>query len=157
MDIAIREIKESDYAAVLALWNGLGNHFVTEENIGPYYEKEKLDDNRRTFVAVLDGKAVGFITVMQFLSVGPPMVHMNINGLAVAPELRGKGIGSGLVEHVERYAARRGVSFLGLNTGFKRKDAHRFYERHGFRTDSYCYTKKLSDYPTTVTKKKLET
>jgi len=143
MDITIRKIEEGDYPAVLALWNDLGNHFVTEENIGPYYAKEKLDDNYKTFVAVLEGNTVGFIYLLQFMSVGPPMMHMNIHGLAVTPALRGKGIGSQLLAHAERYAAQRGVTYLGLNTGFKRKDAHRFYERHGFTTDSYCYTKKL--------------
>ena len=142
MDITIREIEERDYPAVLALWNGLGNR-VTMEQMGPYYEKEKLNDNYRTFVAILEGGVVGFVAVMQFMSVGPPMAHMNINGLAVAPELRNRGIGSRLLEHVEQYAAQRGVSYLGLNTGFQRKDAHRFYERHGFKTDSYCYTKRL--------------
>jgi len=143
MDIIIREIEPLDYPAVLSLWNLLGNQALTEENIAPYYEKEKLDDNYRTFVAVLEGSAVGFIYLLQFMSVGPPMMHMNIHGLAVTPELRGKGIGSQLLVHAEQYAAERGVSYLGLNTGFKRKEAHRFYERRGFTTDSYCYTKKI--------------
>jgi len=143
MDIAIREIEERDYLAVLALWNLLGNQALTEENIGPYYALEKLDDNYKTFVAVLDGQVVGFIYTLRFMSVGPPVWFMNIHGLAVAPELRGKGIGSQLIKHVERYAASRGVSFIGLNTGFKRKRAHKFYERHGFEAGSYHYSKML--------------
>ena len=143
MDITIREIEECDYPAVLALWNLLGNQALTEENIGPYYAMEKLDDNYRTFVAVLDGQVVGFIYTLRFMSVGPPVWFMNIHGLAVAPELRGKGIGSQLIKHVEQYAASRGVSCLALNTGFKRKRAHKFYERHGFEAGSYHYNKML--------------
>jgi len=142
MDIAIRTIEPRDYPAVLSLLNNaFGNHMVNAENIGPYYEKEKQDDNYRTFVAVSDGEAVGFITVVQAMSVGMPVGYLKINGLAVLPEMRSKGIGSRLLEHVEQYAVARGLSSVALATGFQRKDAHRFYERHGYKTGSYAYYK----------------
>ena len=139
--LTVREIEERDYPAVLALWNCLGNRDVTAENIGPYYEKVSLDDNYKTFVAVTDGETVGFITVVQAMSVGMPVGYLKINGLAVTPEMRNQGIGSRLLEHVEAYAKARGLSSIGLATGFKRKDAHRFYERHGYQTGSYAYFK----------------
>jgi len=143
MNLVIREIEAPDYPAVLSLLRELGNKAVNEENIGPYYKKEKQDDNYRTFVAVLDGEVVGFITMVQAMSVGLPVGYLKINGLAVFPEHRNKGIGSRLLEHTQQYAAQRELSFMGLATGFKRKDAHRFYERHGFVTDSYAYSKML--------------
>ena len=142
MDITIRPIEPIDYPAVLALWREvIGNKNVTGENIAPYYAKEKLDDNHMTFVAVADGQTVGFATVVQAMSIGMEVGYLKLNGIAVLPAWQNKGIGSQLLAHVEQYAQSRGLSSVGLATGFQRKDAHRFYERHGYKTGSFAYFK----------------
>ena len=144
IQITIRTIEIPDYPAVLLLWNDvIGNRDVTAENIGPYYEKEKHDGSYKTFVAIIDNEVVGFITVVQVMAIGMPVGYLKINGLAVLPEWQSKGIGSQLLRYAEQCAVRRGLSHIALATGFQRKDAHRFYERHGYMTDSYAYGKSI--------------
>ena len=53
-----------------------------------------------------------------------------LRSLAVAPQARGAGIGSALVQHAERYALARGVHNVYLLT----TTARRFFEERGYRS-----------------------
>jgi ribosomal protein S18 acetylase RimI-like enzyme len=55
-----------------------------------------------------------------------------LDELYVAPELRGRGIGSALLALVEATAAQRGADLLEINVDGDDTDARRFYERHGY-------------------------
>jgi GNAT superfamily N-acetyltransferase len=54
-----------------------------------------------------------------------------LEALSVEPELRRWGIGSLLMEDVERRLAAAGVGFIGLAVIAGNEDALRFYERWG--------------------------
>ena len=53
--------------------------------------------------------------------------------MAIAPDARGHGLGAQLLELVERFARRHGMTRLFLSTTPFLDDAIRLYERHGFR------------------------
>ncbi len=95
-------------------------------------------------VAVSENIVVGFITVMQTLAMGFTVGHLFVQGFAVKNEVQNKGIGTKLLKHVENYAKELGFSYIILNSGFKRTDAHAFYEQNGFDKDSYCFDKRIS-------------
>jgi len=59
--------------------------------------------------------------------------------------MQGKGIGTKLLEHIEKYGRDRGVDYITLNTGFKRTAAHAFYERNGYSSGNYCFGKDIRD------------
>lgn len=61
-------------------------------------------------------------------SVGWPEVRL----LAVAPEARGQGVGTALMDECERRARRAGATMLGLHTMDMMQAALRLYERRGF-------------------------
>lgn len=144
MEIEIREINTDDYPEIILLWNNeLGNHNVTAENISPYYERVSKDENYKTFVAVLENKVVGFVTTVQALAIGFEVGYLKINGLAVQKNLQNKGIGTKLLKYVEKYAIEKELSSLILNSGFKRTDAHAFYENCGYEKTSYCFVKEI--------------
>ncbi len=63
----------------------------------------------------------------------------NILGLAVLSAYQGKGIGSKLLQAVERLAIDKGLSFIRLNSAEHRKLAHRFYEHLGYESDKLQY------------------
>lgn len=63
--------------------------------------------------------------------------------LCVDPALRGQKIGEKLLNHVEDIAVKKGFQELELSSNVKRKDAHRFYERHHYMKDHFNFTKKL--------------
>ncbi|HFI0134263.1 TPA: GNAT family N-acetyltransferase [Streptococcus suis] len=63
----------------------------------------------------------------------------NILGLAVLSTYRGQGIGSKLLQAVEKLALDRDISFIRLNSAEHRKLAHRFYEQLGYKSDKLQY------------------
>lgn len=139
MNIIIRDIQSRDYPTVMMLCNTeFGNNLNIEvftRRIG----RMNADPNYKTIVAELDGETVGFLTALQAMDLVSEVGYLKINGLAVKKELRSLGIGKQLIDHIEAYAAGRGLSGLNLCSGFKRERAHAFYEREGFSKTSYCF------------------
>lgn len=144
MEIKIREIVANDYTEVVFLWNDvLGVRNVNEENFRVSMEKMNKDGNYKTFVALFENDVVGFVTIVQALSVGYPIGYLHIQGLAVKKELQHSGIGTKLLRHTENYAKEMGISSIILCSGFKRTDAHAFYEHNGYGKGSYCFDKSI--------------
>ena len=144
MNLIIREMEESDFSDVSSLWqNELGNSSVTVESVAAVYTKMRRNDSYHTFVAVTGDAVVGVITAVEVIAFEYPAGYMKINGLAVKREFQGMGIGRKLVLKVEDIARRKGVSRIGLATGFQRKDAHAFYEHLGYVSGSYYYGKTM--------------
>ena len=63
----------------------------------------------------------------------PQDTDVYIRSMAVRPEARGSGIGVGLLNTVEAFAAAHGYRRLLLNTAPFLLAAVQLYERHGFR------------------------
>jgi GNAT superfamily N-acetyltransferase len=144
MEVIIREIKVSDYLEVALLWvNVLEYRNVNFENFSSTMDKMNKDGNYKTFVALFSNKVVGFITTVQALAVGFEVGYLKIDGLAVHEEHQSKGIGTKLLKYVEDYSKEKGLSRIILCSGFKRTNAHTFYEHNGYDKVSYCFDKVL--------------
>jgi len=140
MEIFIREVEEKDYLSLLPLWSAFGG-YATAENIAPHYARIQNDERYKTFIALSENEVVGFITSMQHYCIGFEGSHMIIIGISVKEEAQGKGVGTKLIKHMESYAKQEGVFSIHLNSGFKRTDAHAFYERTGYSKGSYGFGK----------------
>jgi len=92
--------------------------------------------------ALLSGSSM-FAVVAQEPPVGLALVSLRPNvwsdgpvalldELYVAPELRGRGIGTELLASARSEARRRGAELMEINVDAPDTDARRFYERHGF-------------------------
>jgi ribosomal protein S18 acetylase RimI-like enzyme len=55
-----------------------------------------------------------------------------LDELYVVPHLRGRGIGSAVIDHLMSTSRARGVDLIEINVDEGDVDAQRFYERHGF-------------------------
>jgi GNAT superfamily N-acetyltransferase len=55
-----------------------------------------------------------------------------LDELYVAPELRGRGLGTSLLQAAEAATRERGAEVLEINVDGDDTDARRFYERHGY-------------------------
>lgn len=142
MEIKIREVVANDYTEVVFLWSDvLGIRNVNDENLRVTMEKMNKEGNYKTFVALFENDVVGFVTIIQALSVGVPIGYLHIQALAVKKEFQHGGIGTKLLRHTENYAKEIGISSIILCSGFKRTDAHAFYEHNGYDKDSYCFDK----------------
>ena len=73
-----------------------------------------------------DGRAVGFCSVWRVAD------ELHINNLAVLPEVRRRGIGSALLEHVLRHGADSGAQRATLEVRQSNDAARILYERFGF-------------------------
>ena len=72
----------------------------------------------------------------------------HINNLAVLPELRGRGLGTQLLEAITHEAGRLGAAILTLEVRQSNDAARRLYERAGFYQDGVrknYYTNPIED------------
>ena len=101
-----------------------------------------LDDHAAgiQFVALDEaGKALGFATLYFPLGSVTPGVACLMNDLFVAPEARGRGIGSALLEAAADYGKRAGALRLVLSTEVGNTAAQTVYERLGWRRNfAFC-------------------
>lgn len=142
MEVTIRPIQPEDYEAVVSLWNHELNYSaVTVQNYAVTLEKMEKVGIYTTLTALADGEAVGFITMVEVMAAGFPVGYLKINGLAVKEAFQNNGIGAQLLRAAEALAAEKGISHIGLASGFKRISAHAFYEHQGYGKGSYYFTK----------------
>lgn len=66
-----------------------------------------------------------------------------IQELVVLPPMRGQKIGSQLLAWAEEEARQAGAELTELSTNIKRRDAHRFYLRAGYKQSHFRFTKAL--------------
>ena len=125
----VRPFGPSDAPAVLAVARGLPKWFNPEglENI------ERDLDHHEGFVAVLDGRTLGFAT-------WHPLDRevAELSWMGVAEEEQGRGIGTALVAAIAEASRRRGHRFLEVSTVADSvayapyAETRRFYRARGF-------------------------
>jgi GNAT superfamily N-acetyltransferase len=72
--------------------------------------RKSLRDDSEVFVAVSEGKVVGFIVFSM------KQCDDNIDNIVVAKKEQGKGVGRALVEHIEDLAKSRGMDVVTTGT-----------------------------------------
>jgi GNAT superfamily N-acetyltransferase len=92
------------------------------------------DPDNQLHVAELEGRVVGTfqLTFMTLLGRGGCQVAQ-LENVFVHSDTRSRGVGASMVTWAIREARRRGALRLQLTSNLKRLQAHRFYERLGFR------------------------
>jgi GNAT superfamily N-acetyltransferase len=71
------------------------------------------------------------------------VARARLTALVVDAKARGGGIGAILVAAAEEAGRAMGCGVLELTSGAGRLDAHRFYQREGFRSTSVRFSKDL--------------
>lgn len=70
--------------------------------------------------------------------------HVWVDELVTAPDARSLGHGRTLLGHVEELAVAEGCEVVGLSSGLRRVDAHRFYEeRMDYDRAAFVFTKQV--------------
>ncbi len=62
-----------------------------------------------------------------------------VDDLVTLPECRSMGYGKALLDWLQEYAKQEGCQQLHLDSGFQRKEAHRFYEREGLKSEGFHF------------------
>src|SRR5438270_13437136 len=130
MSIGIEKMRVHQAQAIQRLSIQLGYACSLEETQNNI-QSITASKNDCAFVAVTANEIIawvhGFVT---YRIESNPFVE--IAGLVVDENFRGKGVGKALVNRVKEWSIEAGVATLRLRSNVKRKEAHRFYEHIGF-------------------------
>jgi GNAT superfamily N-acetyltransferase len=128
----IRTARMDDAEPLAALATQLG-YPATAADIAARLRSILPDTAHVVYVADVPGSGPrGFAHVHAGIALesGP---HAELLGLVTDAALRSRGLGAMLVAQAERWARARGFETLCVRCNVVRADAHRFYERLGFR------------------------
>ncbi len=140
----IREVRREDYAAVARFWRELLDvPAATDESVQKTFEKMSGDSRYCTYVAVEDGIVVGFITLVEVLSIDDPEGYIKMNGIAVLPEYQHRGIAQQLIARAEETARERGASSIGAASSFKRTGSQALLAKLGYEKSAFWFHKVL--------------
>lgn len=98
-------------------------------------------DPNQQLVVALDGDAVIGTLQLSFL---PGISHLGswrgqVEGVRIASARRGEGLGEAMMAWAVAACRARGCSHVQLTTDRQRTDAHRFYDRLGFKPSHLGY------------------
>lgn len=133
----IREAVNADLPAIAALLAddglGRGREAPGDPAYGEAFERMRAQPGNVYLVAERDGQVIGCLqfTLIHGLS-RKGMSRAQIEGVRVAAEARGAGVGETLFRAAIDRAREAGAGLVQLTTDRERPDARRFYERLGF-------------------------
>jgi diamine N-acetyltransferase len=101
-----------------------------------FYRDRIATQDHAILIASVSGQAVGYVWCEVQRRPANPFKHgretLYVHQIAVAPEYRGKGVGSKLMKAVEGLAREQNISRLALDSWEFNAEAHAFFERLGF-------------------------
>jgi len=143
----IRRAHESDFAQWLVLWKGYQTFYKTEiaEDLTAKTWVRFLDATEPMHCAVLeiDGKLAGIVHYISHRSCWTEGDYVYLQDLFVNTELRGKGFGRALVEHVYDAAENASASRVWWLTHESNTQAMHLYDRIADKSGFVQYRKLL--------------
>ncbi len=98
------------------------------------FEQINSDPNHELIVAESDGKVIGTLHLTFLPSISyQGGLRAQVESVRVDRECRNRGIGRQMMEWTVERSRQRGAHAIQLTSHLSRKDAHRFYERLGFK------------------------
>lgn len=139
--LIFRRAVRTDLPAIVRLLadDDLGSQRERDEDPLPdkYYkafEEISKGNNHELIAAELDGKVVGTLQLIFLPSISfQGRLRSQVESVRVDKNLRGHGIGAKMMEYAIQRARERRAHVMQLTSHGTRKDAHRFYERLGFK------------------------
>lgn len=101
------------------------------------------DTTYKVIVYEANDKVAGFISVHFYEQIAYEGKFATIGFFVVDSTLRSRGIGKALEEYCTRLATDRGCAIMELYSNEKRVDAHRFYERQGYKSYEKYFMKEV--------------
>ncbi len=141
-DLLIRGAVADDLPRIIALTAQLlddsGEDYAASRDAYDRAFVEICTDPRQTlFVAERGGEILGSLVLVIVPNLGRHgRPYAILENIVVDEVHRSSGIGEAMVRHANMLAERAGCYKVALTSRLHRKDAHRFYERRGFRAAS---------------------
>jgi ribosomal protein S18 acetylase RimI-like enzyme len=154
----IREFVADDLAALKSCFvelqefeRELVSHRLPGEEIADRYIQallqRKKENSAEIFVAEVDGKAVGFLSVLLSeqldADLNEPIELAYLSDIVIRKEFRKCGIGEALVASAEKYAVSRNAMYLSANVLANNMGGRALYAKSGFNEYELLMLKKL--------------
>lgn len=142
MELLIRPAQAGDVATLHQMMSDLENRVLPQEPFTAVFLQNLRDAQVGYFLAESSREAVGMVSchVQLLLHHAAPVAE--IQEMYVRPGYRSQRIGRRLLEAARLFARQRGAPQLEVSSNRTRTDAHRFYEREGFRKTHYKLVRK---------------
>src|SRR4029453_18455935 len=142
VELTVRAPEAGDMEALADLMTQLGYETRTSEM---QMRMETIMANKQyaTFVAVSEGKVCGMIGTRISYSYEHNNPGAAILALIVSENMRGRGVGEGLVTGAQNDLTQKNIRRLAVYTHFRRTRAHEFYEKMGYEKNGFRLVKEL--------------
>jgi GNAT superfamily N-acetyltransferase len=140
--IRVAKIEDSTQLEQLIIQLG---YFASAESVATRILEIGKDQNQIIYVSIeIGGEIIGWVHALKvrYLESEP---FVEIGGLVVDINHRGKGIGKALMQAVERWAISQKLHEIRLRSNIIRSEAHIFYQKIGYQNikTQYTFYKKL--------------
>jgi GNAT superfamily N-acetyltransferase len=143
--IAISLAAAADAEALAELAGQLGYPATAAQTAARLADLRARPEEHRIWVARSGDRPIGWLHafVARYVVDDP---YAEIGGLVVAEGERGHGVGARLLAEVDAWARAQGFDRIGVHSNVLRADAHRFYERAGFKLEKRqgVFTRRLA-------------
>lgn len=142
--VELRRAMATDFADVLPLFRQLWpSKPINEERLREVFLRVVADPSRQYLCATANGAVVGLgsLTVKDNLWQEGKIAF--VEELVVREDMRGKGIDTQLLNRLVLSAREAGCRRVELDSALHRKEAHKFYEQHGFESRALLFSKPL--------------
>lgn len=137
----IRVVEQADVKAVNELLNQLGyaqSVKVTKDTIANLDKR-----NDEIFVYQFEDDVVALMSLIYFDYFPSSERICRITSIVVSDKVRGKGVGTALIDFAKEVADKKGCTQLKVTTSLKREKAQKYYASIGFDKSSYRYIQPL--------------
>jgi len=130
----------NDLTGILELYKQLGNSngsLFTVNEANKIWDNNIENNNIKYFIAEEENKILGslYISIIPNLSNNGKSIGF-IENIIIDEKYRNKGIGKKLMEMAIEYAKENNCYKITLQSGIKRTEAYKFYEKIGFNGGS---------------------
>ena len=141
----IRMANEADFPQWLILWKGYQVFYKTDitdtTTTVPWSRFLDLAEPMYCAVAEVEGRPIGMVHYIQHRSCWSTGDYVYLQDLFVEPNIRGKGVGRALIQHVYATAAEAGASRVWWLTHESNSDAMQLYDRIADKSGFIQYRK----------------
>ena len=143
-EITIRNASFGDASAIARLCRDALGYACTTDEVCRRLEDLLAKETEIIIIAEANEKIVGFAHAGEYRLLYQPLM-MNLMGIAVDAQFRGRGIGRSLLSAIEDHARTCGAQGIRVVSGLGREDAHSFYRAIGYADagESVKFFKKL--------------
>ena len=103
------------------------------------YDEEILRDDVKIFVAEEDNNLIGMAEFFIVPNLRRGYYRGEIESFVVTEKIRGKGIGTKLLNAIFDFCKKNNIKVIKLTSGLELFDAHKFYEHHGGKFTERMY------------------